>query len=212
VFSDTGFTTLLGSGFQQWTFLSRTVPGLSYELLQLTAECLKTHSLSLSLLTKSKSKSKLCYDRQSVGQFLLMSSRIWGPRQDFCYCRTVTGLFMWSTPSDERTDPSFLSRSLTKAFSVDFTILAFSRHTTVPCIISFIDKLARLNIVHFMILHVIFHCTIYVTAFILCEFCDMHINFDKCPLAVFYTWSQCGISNSHKTVISLVLETKYFYS
>jgi hypothetical protein len=35
---------------------------------------------------KSKSKSKLCYDRQSVGQSVLVPSPILGPRLDFCYC------------------------------------------------------------------------------------------------------------------------------
>jgi hypothetical protein len=39
--------------------------------------------------SKSKSESKLCYDRRSVGQYVLVSSRIRGPSPDFCYCQTV---------------------------------------------------------------------------------------------------------------------------
>jgi hypothetical protein len=42
-----------------------------------------------------KLKSKLRYDRRSVGQSVSVSSRIWGPRPDFCYCQTVDDLFMW---------------------------------------------------------------------------------------------------------------------
>jgi hypothetical protein len=38
------------------------------------------------------SKSKLCYDRRSIGKPVLMSSCIWGPRPDFCYCQIVAGL------------------------------------------------------------------------------------------------------------------------
>jgi hypothetical protein len=64
-------------------------------------DCLTANSL-LQLI-KSKSKSKLCYDPRSVGQPVSMSSRIWGPRPDFCYCQTVAGFFMWGALSDERT-------------------------------------------------------------------------------------------------------------
>jgi hypothetical protein len=53
---------------------------------------------SFSLLTavNSKSETKLCYDRRSVG-----------PRPDFCYCQTVAGLLIWDAVSDERTGLSF---------------------------------------------------------------------------------------------------------
>jgi hypothetical protein len=30
---------------------------------------------------------ELCYERRSVGQSILVSSAIWGPRPDFCYCQ-----------------------------------------------------------------------------------------------------------------------------
>jgi hypothetical protein len=38
---------------------------------------------------------------------VLESSPIWGPRPDFCYCQTITGLWMWGALSDERTGMSF---------------------------------------------------------------------------------------------------------
>jgi hypothetical protein len=54
----------------------------------------------------SESESKLCYDRQSVGQSW-NKSPIWGLRPDLYYCRTVAGLLMWGALSDERTGLSF---------------------------------------------------------------------------------------------------------
>jgi hypothetical protein len=53
------------------------------------------------------SKSKLCYDRRSVGQSVLVSSPIWGPRPDFCYYWILAGLLMWPALSDETTGLSF---------------------------------------------------------------------------------------------------------
>jgi hypothetical protein len=50
-------------------------------------------------------KSKSHYDRQSVGQSVLVSSPIWGPRPDFCYCQTFAVLSMWGALSDKRTGP-----------------------------------------------------------------------------------------------------------
>jgi hypothetical protein len=52
-------------------------------------------------------KLKLCYDRRSVGQSVLMSIPIWGTRSVFCYCQTVVGLLIWGTFSDERRSLSF---------------------------------------------------------------------------------------------------------
>jgi hypothetical protein len=67
-----------------------------------------THAASvLTFSTDSESKSNLCYDRRSVGHSLLVSSRIWGPRQDFCDCQTVAGLSMWGAVADERRNLSF---------------------------------------------------------------------------------------------------------
>jgi hypothetical protein len=51
---------------------------------------------------KCEAKSELCYDRQSVGQSVLMPSRIWGPGPDSCYCETVEGLFIWGALFDVR--------------------------------------------------------------------------------------------------------------
>jgi hypothetical protein len=42
----------------------------------------------------SQSKSKSHYDRLSVGQSVLVSSPIWGPRSDFYYCQTFAVLWM----------------------------------------------------------------------------------------------------------------------
>jgi hypothetical protein len=55
----------------------------------------------------NKSKSKVCNDRRSVGQSILVSSPILGPRPEFCYCQTIAGLLMWSALSDERTGQPF---------------------------------------------------------------------------------------------------------
>jgi hypothetical protein len=58
--------------------------------------------------TLSKSKSKLRYDRWSVGQSVLVcQAPIWGLWPDFYYCQTVAGLLMWGALSDERTGLSF---------------------------------------------------------------------------------------------------------
>jgi hypothetical protein len=50
---------------------------------------------------------KLRYDRRSVGQSVLVSSLIWGPRPDVCYCQIVACVFMWGSHSDGRTGLSF---------------------------------------------------------------------------------------------------------
>jgi hypothetical protein len=56
---------------------------------------------------KSKSKSKLCYDRRSVGQSVLVSNTHLGLTTRFCYCQAVAGLLMWGALSDERTGLPF---------------------------------------------------------------------------------------------------------
>jgi hypothetical protein len=53
------------------------------------------------------SQSKLCYDRRSVGQSVLVSSMHLGPKARFYYCQTVAGLLMWGALSDERKGLSF---------------------------------------------------------------------------------------------------------
>jgi hypothetical protein len=51
-------------------------------------------------LTSVKSKSKLCYERRSVGRSVLVSR--WGLRPDFYCCQTVAGLLMCGALSDEK--------------------------------------------------------------------------------------------------------------
>jgi hypothetical protein len=58
----------------------------------------------------SRSKSKLCYDRWSVNQSVLVSSTpSGGPRPDFYYCQIFAGLLTWGALSDERTSLSFIT-------------------------------------------------------------------------------------------------------
>jgi hypothetical protein len=56
---------------------------------------------------RSLLKSQSRYDRRSVGQSVLMSRLIWGPRPDLYYCQTLAGLLMWDALSNERTGLSF---------------------------------------------------------------------------------------------------------
>jgi hypothetical protein len=55
----------------------------------------------------SKSKSKLYYDRRSVGRSLLVSSSHVRLSTRFCYYQTVASLLMWGALSDERTGLPF---------------------------------------------------------------------------------------------------------
>jgi hypothetical protein len=57
--------------------------------------------------SKPKSRSRLHYERRSVGQSILVSRPIWGPRPDFCYCQTIVSMFMGGALFDERMDLSF---------------------------------------------------------------------------------------------------------
>jgi hypothetical protein len=57
----------------------------------------KLHSKTTENLDRGGLKhdeQKLCYDRRSVGQSVLVSGCIWGPRPDFYYCQTVAGLLI----------------------------------------------------------------------------------------------------------------------
>jgi hypothetical protein len=56
-----------------------------------------------SPVSECLTKSKLRYDRRSVGQYVLVSSDIWGPRPDIYYCQRAAGLFMWGVLSEEKT-------------------------------------------------------------------------------------------------------------
>jgi hypothetical protein len=94
VFS-TVFTALLGNVYQQLTFLCFRAHVL--------AGCWRSH---INLQDKIKVTLQLVVS-QSVSQLFLVSRPTWGPRPDFCYCKTVTGLLMWSALSDERMVLSF---------------------------------------------------------------------------------------------------------
>jgi hypothetical protein len=61
----------------------------------------------ISYDSQSKSKSKLCYDRRSVGQSVLVPCPIWRSRPGFYYCQAVSRLLMWGALSNERTGLSF---------------------------------------------------------------------------------------------------------
>jgi hypothetical protein len=56
-----------------------------------------------------KVKSKSHYYRRTVGQSVLVSSPIWGQRQDFCYCQTFAVVSMGGALSDERSGLSFVA-------------------------------------------------------------------------------------------------------
>jgi hypothetical protein len=87
---------LLGTGFQRRTFHFLWVPELSL-----------ASSTSCNSHLKSESKSKLCYDRWSVGQSVSLSSTHLEHKTRFYYCQRVAGLLMWGTVCDERTSLSF---------------------------------------------------------------------------------------------------------
>jgi hypothetical protein len=98
-------TPLLGSGFQRRAF--RSSGFLNYSRSQLPASNSNSSQRlnPSSPLTdyNSKPKSKLCYDRRSVGQSVLVSSLHLGPKTRFYYCQRVAGLLMWAALSEERT-------------------------------------------------------------------------------------------------------------
>jgi hypothetical protein len=54
-------------------------------------------------LNSLMSESKLCHDRWSVGQSLLVSDTHLGPMSKFHYCNTFSGLLIWDVLSDGRT-------------------------------------------------------------------------------------------------------------
>jgi hypothetical protein len=71
------------------------------------AESHETNNHIFLSLAGIKSKSR--YHRRSVGQSVLISSPIWAPRPDFCYCQTFAVLRMWGDLSNERTGLSFVA-------------------------------------------------------------------------------------------------------
>jgi hypothetical protein len=60
--------------------------------------------------SSGETKFKLIYDRQSVGQSVLVSGTHLGPATNFSYFRfffTVSGLLMWGALSDEKSGQYF---------------------------------------------------------------------------------------------------------
>jgi hypothetical protein len=56
---------------------------------------------------KWKSKSKSCYDRRSVSQYVVMSSSLWNPWPVVVFCLNVAVLSLWGALSDERSNNLF---------------------------------------------------------------------------------------------------------
>jgi hypothetical protein len=75
------------------------------------AEVLSSQTPVQNWLSTDYAKSKLFYDRRSVGQFI-NKAPIWGLRPDFHYCQTIAGLLIWGTLSDNRTGLSFTMYSI----------------------------------------------------------------------------------------------------
>jgi hypothetical protein len=89
-------------------------------------------------MAANKFKSKSRYDRRSVSQSVLVSSPIWGPRSDFCYCQTTAVLSMWGALSDERTGLSFTAVKISSTchLYLQFYMLALysqMSESPVPC-------------------------------------------------------------------------------
>jgi hypothetical protein len=117
---------LPGNGFQQWPLLLTSLPAFdhlttnswwrltlnSWLLVDwLTAKLLLAFTSTVILGSQSHGIHRLkshC-DRRSVGQPVLVSSTIWGPRPDFCYCQTFAVLSMWGALSEERKGLSFVA-------------------------------------------------------------------------------------------------------
>jgi hypothetical protein len=55
------------------------------------------------------SKSKSCYDRRSVSQYVVVSSSLWNPWPDITFCLQVAVLSLWGALSDERSGLSPVS-------------------------------------------------------------------------------------------------------
>jgi hypothetical protein len=77
-----------GNGFHQWRFFSfpRSGPSCPANVSHLKSlNSLRKSKSKSKLKSKSKSKSKLYYDRQSVGQCVLVSSTHLGLKTRFCF-------------------------------------------------------------------------------------------------------------------------------
>jgi hypothetical protein len=83
-----------------------------------------------SQLSQVKVKSKSQCDWRSVGQSVLVSSPIWGPRPDFCYCQTAVVLSMRGPLSDEKTGLSSVAATVSSTWHIclQFYLSAFYSH------------------------------------------------------------------------------------
>jgi hypothetical protein len=62
-----------------------------------------------SFLHILKVKSKSCYDRRSVSQYVVVSSSLWNSWPDVIFCLNVAMLSLWGALSDERSGLSSVS-------------------------------------------------------------------------------------------------------
>jgi hypothetical protein len=82
---------------------SRTAPGLSYQLLTVTVY----NDWTPAVLWLNLKKSKLSYDRRSVGQSVLVSSICQGSKTRFLFLSGGCCLLVWGAMSNYRTGLSF---------------------------------------------------------------------------------------------------------
>jgi hypothetical protein len=79
--------------------------------VSLISNSLYDWNLLVRILNSTASQSHIATDGQSVSQYVLVTSLIWGSWPDIYYCWTVTALFLWGALSDERTGLSFVYAS-----------------------------------------------------------------------------------------------------
>jgi hypothetical protein len=85
-----------------------SIPSCSPLRMRNVLSLLSGHStLDYEHLCSTETKSKLCYDRRSVGQSVLVSSIHLGPDTRVVLLPTITGLLMWGALFDGRAGLSF---------------------------------------------------------------------------------------------------------
>jgi hypothetical protein len=116
-----------------WGKLRRTLVRITYISLcvfirrYLIAARNNVNSSASTPTDSTKSQAKSHYDRQPVGQSVLVSSPIWGPRPEFCYCQPLAVLSMWAAILEESMGLSFTTVriSSTHHLYLQFCISAF---------------------------------------------------------------------------------------